>query len=160
MTAFGDGWNHHDVGILMTFMTDDSVFAITGRDVYGTRYEVASAARGLRDGVSRSSPTRIGEARHFIAGDRWVSEWVFTGTTTDGKKIEVNGCDIFTFRNRQDRHQGGASRAPSRSSNSVQRDASIARAASTTLGSKRVPDSSLTTASASGSGRAGRYGRS
>jgi len=28
-----------------------------------------------------------------------VSEWVFTGTTADGKKVEVNGSDIFTFRN-------------------------------------------------------------
>src|SRR5215510_13234188 len=161
MTAFGDGWNHHDVDFLMTFMTDDCVFAITGRVVCGTRYEVARAgARPSRWCFNILPDAHFGEARHFIAGDRWVSEWVFTGTTTDGKKIEVNGCDIFTFRNRQDRHQGGASRAPSRSSNSVQRDASIARAASTTLGSKRVPDSSLTTASASGSGRAGRYGRS
>jgi len=23
---------------------------------------------------------------------------VFTGTTAEGKKIEVNGCDVFTFR--------------------------------------------------------------
>jgi ketosteroid isomerase-like protein len=28
-----------------------------------------------------------------------VSEWLFTGTTGDGKKVEVNGCDVFTFRN-------------------------------------------------------------
>ena len=34
-----------------------------------------------------------------MAGDRGVSEWLFTGTTSDGKKIEVNGYDVFTFRN-------------------------------------------------------------
>ena len=28
-----------------------------------------------------------------------MSEWVFTATTSDGKKIEVKGCDVFTFKN-------------------------------------------------------------
>jgi len=32
-------------------------------------------------------------------GDRGVTEWIFTGTTADGKKVEVTGCDVFTFRN-------------------------------------------------------------
>jgi ketosteroid isomerase-like protein len=27
-----------------------------------------------------------------------VSEWTFTGTRVDGTRIEVNGCDLFTFR--------------------------------------------------------------
>jgi len=40
----------------------------------------------------------FGQARHFVADDRGLSQWVFTGTTADGKKIEVNGCDVFTFR--------------------------------------------------------------
>jgi hypothetical protein len=26
-----------------------------------------------------------------------VSEWLFTATAADGRKIEVNGCDVFTF---------------------------------------------------------------
>jgi len=34
-----------------------------------------------------------------VAGDRGLSEWVFTGTTAEGKKLEVNGCDVFTFAN-------------------------------------------------------------
>jgi ketosteroid isomerase-like protein len=39
-----------------------------------------------------------GDARHFVAGDRGVSEWTFRGTRSDGKRVEVNGCDLFTFR--------------------------------------------------------------
>jgi ketosteroid isomerase-like protein len=35
---------------------------------------------------------------HFVAGERGVSEWLLTGTTTDGQRIEVRGCDIWTFR--------------------------------------------------------------
>jgi len=37
------------------------------------------------------------DARHFVSGNRGVSEWIFRGTTADGKKVEVNGCDVFTF---------------------------------------------------------------
>ena len=96
---FGDGWNRHDVDLLMTFMSDDCVFeGATGPEVYGTRY---SGRERVREGFTRVFKTfadaRFGEVRHFIAGDRGVSEWTFTGTTADGKKVEVNGCDIFTF---------------------------------------------------------------
>ena len=27
-----------------------------------------------------------------------VLEWVFTGTRADGTRVEVNGCDLFSFR--------------------------------------------------------------
>jgi ketosteroid isomerase-like protein len=37
-------------------------------------------------------------ARHFVHGDRGVSEWTFTGTRADGTRVEVHGCDLFTFR--------------------------------------------------------------
>jgi hypothetical protein len=40
---------------------------------------------------------RFSQARHFIAGNRGVSEWRFTGTTAEGKSVEVEGCDLFTF---------------------------------------------------------------
>ena len=39
-----------------------------------------------------------GNARHFVCGDRGVSEWTFTGTGPDGNRVEVHGCDLFMFR--------------------------------------------------------------
>jgi SnoaL-like domain len=33
----------------------------------------------------------------FVSGDRAVSEWTLTGTTTDGKQLELWGCDLWTF---------------------------------------------------------------
>jgi len=36
-------------------------------------------------------------ARHFVDGERGVSEWTFTGTAIDGTQVAVNGCDVFTF---------------------------------------------------------------
>jgi ketosteroid isomerase-like protein len=34
-----------------------------------------------------------------VYGDRGVSEWTLTGTTTDGERLELRGCDLWTFGN-------------------------------------------------------------
>jgi len=101
LEAFGDGWNRHDVDFIMTFMADDCVFETTaGKAVCGTRYEGRGRVREAFARVFKMFPdARFDNARHFVAGDRGLSEWVFTGTTADGTKIEVNGCDVFTFAN-------------------------------------------------------------
>jgi hypothetical protein len=39
-----------------------------------------------------------GDERHFVTGNRGVSEWTFTGTLNDGRRVEVAGCDLLTFR--------------------------------------------------------------
>ena len=101
LEAFGDGWNRHDVDSLMTFMADDCVFETTaGKEVCGTRYAGREQVREAFARVFKIFPdAHFGSARHFVAGDRGVSEWIFTGTTADGTKVEVKGCDVFTFRN-------------------------------------------------------------
>ena len=64
----------------------------------GTRYEGRERVREAFARVFKMFPdAQFGNARHFVAGDRGLSEWVFTGTTAEGKKLEVNGCDVFTF---------------------------------------------------------------
>jgi ketosteroid isomerase-like protein len=97
---FGNGWNRHDVELLMTFMTDDCVFeGAAGAEVCGTRYAGRERVREAFARVFATVPdATFREARHVVAGDRGVSEWIFTGTTADGRKGEVNGCDLFTFR--------------------------------------------------------------
>jgi steroid delta-isomerase-like uncharacterized protein len=96
---FGNGWNCHDVDFLMTFMSDDCVFeGAAGPDVCGTRYAGRERVREAFARVFNTFPdAKFGDARHFVTGNRGVSEWIFTGTTVDGKKVEVNGCDVFTF---------------------------------------------------------------
>ena len=34
-----------------------------------------------------------GDGGHFVSGDRGVSEWTLTGTTTEGVRLNVRGCD-------------------------------------------------------------------
>jgi taurine dehydrogenase small subunit len=97
---FNDGWNRHDVDALMTFMAEDCVFESTaGPEVCGTRHAGRERVREAFARVFATFPdARFGASRHFVAGDRGVSEWVFSGTAADGRKVEVNGCDVFTFR--------------------------------------------------------------
>jgi ketosteroid isomerase-like protein len=100
LEAFADGWNRHDVDALMAFMSDDCVFETTGGpEAWGRRYEGRSRVREAFAGVFKRFPdARFGDARHFVAGDRGCSEWRFTGTGPDGTRLEVQGCDLFTFR--------------------------------------------------------------
>jgi steroid delta-isomerase-like uncharacterized protein len=101
LQAFADAFNRHDVEAIMQFMTDDCVFeSSAGPDVCGTRYSGPEAVRAAFTDVwtAFADAAWIG-ARHFVYGERAVSEWTFTGTRADGARIEVNGCDLFTFRN-------------------------------------------------------------
>jgi len=97
---FDHGWNGHDVDALMTFMTDDCVFeSAAGSEICGTRHVGRTRVREAFARVFAAFPdVRFDDTRHIVAGDRGMSEWVFRGTSTDGKKVEVNGCDVFTFR--------------------------------------------------------------
>jgi len=100
LQAFADAWNRHDVDALMSFMTEDCVFeASAGADVCGTRYVGVDAVRAAFAEVWVTFPdAHWANARHFVVGDRGVSEWTFTGTRADGTHVEVQGCDLFTFR--------------------------------------------------------------
>jgi ketosteroid isomerase-like protein len=84
----------------MTFMADDCVFeSAAGPEACGTSHAGREHVRAAFDRICRSFPdVAFRDTRHFVAGDRGVSEWRFTGTTAAGKKVEVDGCDLFTFR--------------------------------------------------------------
>jgi steroid delta-isomerase-like uncharacterized protein len=100
LDAFAKAWNRHDVDALMTFMTEDCVFeASAGPAVCGTRYVGREAVgAGFAEVWAIFPDAQWGNARHFISDDRGVSEWTFTGTRADGSRVEVHGCDVFTFR--------------------------------------------------------------
>lgn len=97
---FAEAWNRHDVDALMSFMTEDCVFeSSAGPDVCGTRYAGAKSVRaGFAEVWAVFPDAHWGNARHFVHGDRGVSEWTFPGTRVDGTRVEVHGCDLFIFR--------------------------------------------------------------
>jgi ketosteroid isomerase-like protein len=101
LEAFADAWNRHDVEALISMMTDDGVFeASAGDHVNGERHEGQRAVRAAYEAVFVQYPdAHWADARHFVKGNRGVSEWIFTGTLNDGRRVEVTGCDLLTFRN-------------------------------------------------------------
>lgn len=100
LQAFADAWNRHDAEALMRFMAEDCVFdASAGPEVCGTRHVGRNDVEAAFREVWATFPdAQWRSARHFVCGDRGVSEWTFAGTRADGTRVEVNGCDVFTFR--------------------------------------------------------------
>jgi steroid delta-isomerase-like uncharacterized protein len=100
LNRFAEAWNRHDLDALMSMMTDDCVFeASAGPEVDGQRSEGNEAVRAAYAAVFEAfHDAHWAHARHFVAGQRGVSEWTFSGTRQDGTRVEVNGCDLFTFR--------------------------------------------------------------
>jgi ketosteroid isomerase-like protein len=95
-----DAFNRHDLDAIMSFFADDCVFdSPRGADPWGRRF-VGKAE--VREGLSarfKSIPdVHYGDDSHFVCGDRGVSEWTLTGTTVDGERLEMRGCDLWTFR--------------------------------------------------------------
>ena len=101
LEEFAKAFNDHDVNKIMSYMTDDCVFeASAGPDADGEKFVGKEAVRKAFEDVFKTFPdAHWGNDRHFISGERGVSEWIFTGTKADGSRVEVTGCDLFTFRN-------------------------------------------------------------
>src|SRR2546422_9698976 len=95
---FGDGWNRHDVDVLMTFMSDDCVFESTaGPEVCGTGYTGRERVGEAFARVFKIFPdAKFGDAHHFVAGNRGVLQWGFSGSTDDGSICEGNGRELLT----------------------------------------------------------------
>jgi len=98
--GFVDAFNAHDVNAILSFMTDDCIFkASAGPDADGEIFVGKEAVKKAFQEVFNTYPdARWSNATYFIAGDRVVTEWLFTGTKADGSKVEVTGCDICTYR--------------------------------------------------------------
>jgi len=72
---------------------------VRGPEAFGTRHAGRERVRDAFARVFASFPdVRFDDLAHFVAGNRGLSEWIFRGTSVDGTKVEVNGCDVFTFR--------------------------------------------------------------
>jgi hypothetical protein len=101
LKAFLAAFNRHDLDAIMTFFSDTCTFEMPrGPYPFGQRFVGKRAVReGLGTRLKGIPDVHYGDDRHFISalGDRGVSEWLLTGTSTSGERIEVRGCDLFEF---------------------------------------------------------------
>ena len=100
LQSFADAFNAHDINAIMSHMTNDCIFeASAGNDVNGEKFTGQEQVRKAFEEVFATFPdARWQNPKHFISGDRGFSEWTFSGTRKDGTRVEVTGCDLFTFR--------------------------------------------------------------
>jgi ketosteroid isomerase-like protein len=92
-------FNRHDLEAIMAAFSDECVFeSPRGPDPWGKRFVGKPEVReGLAARFSGIPDVHYGDDDHFACGDRGVSEWTLTGTTTEGERIEVRGCDLWVF---------------------------------------------------------------
>ena len=98
--AITTAFDEHDLDGILSHFADDAVFeAPRGPDPWGKRFvghqEIREAFAGRFSGIPDIC---YQEDEHFVDGDRGASEWTLSGTTTAGERIEVRGCDLWTFR--------------------------------------------------------------
>jgi ketosteroid isomerase-like protein len=94
-----DAFNAHDLDAVMSFFVDDPVLEMPrGPHPWGRRFQGREEVRaGLASRFAGLPDVHDGEDRHWVSGDRGCSEWLVTGTTTQGDRVEVRGCDLFEF---------------------------------------------------------------
>ncbi len=94
-----DAFNRHDLDAIVSHFSDDCVFeSPRGPDRWGSRFVgIAEVRRGLAQRFERIPDVHYSDDDHFVCGKRGVSEWTISGTTVDGARIEVRGCDLWTF---------------------------------------------------------------
>jgi len=99
LKAIATAFDRHELDAIMDYFADDCVFlAPRGRDAVGTRIEGKAAVREAFAGRFAGLPdVRYTDDTHFVSGNRGASEWLLTGTTPAGERIEVRGCDLWTF---------------------------------------------------------------
>ena len=95
-------FNAHDLERIMMFFSDDCVLEMPrGPSPWGARYEGKQAVRqGLASRFEGLPDVHYGNEEHFVDEKRQtgISKWTLTGTTRDGKRLEVRGCDFYSFR--------------------------------------------------------------
>jgi ketosteroid isomerase-like protein len=96
-------FNAHDLDRIMGFFADDCVLEMPrGRDPWGSRFEGKDALRAaLATRFAGLPDVHYGEEDHFVdeAAQTGMSKWLLTGTTPQGDRRNVRGCDFYSFRN-------------------------------------------------------------
>jgi ketosteroid isomerase-like protein len=94
-----DAFNAHDIDAVMSFFAEDCVMDMprgpgpSGRRLVGRQ----QVREGIESRFAGIPDVTYGDDRHWVCGDRGVSEWTLRGTQVTGEKIEVRGCDLFEF---------------------------------------------------------------
>jgi len=100
-----EAFNAHDLDRIMNFFADDCILEMPrGPHAWGARHQGKQAVReGLASRFEGLPDVHYAHDEHFVDADRQtgISKWLLTGTTREGRRLEVRGCDFYTFRDDQ-----------------------------------------------------------
>ena len=98
-----DAFNAHDLDRIMNYFAEDCILEMPrGHDPWGSRLEGKTKVRAALASRFQGLPdVAYNNAEHFVdeASGTGISRWFLVGTSMDGTKTEVQGCDLYTFRN-------------------------------------------------------------
>lgn len=99
LERFMAAWNARDLDALMACMSEACAFhAAAGAEPTGARHLGRPAVRAAYAAILDAWPRAEWRmARHSVSGETGVSTWRFSGTARDGRRIDVEGCDLFAF---------------------------------------------------------------
>jgi len=100
LKAIAEAFNRHDLEGVLGFFAEECVLEMPrGKDPWGQRFVGRAQVReGLASRFAGIPDVHYSDDRHFVCGERGVSEWLLTGTTTAGVQLRVRGCDLWEFR--------------------------------------------------------------
>jgi ketosteroid isomerase-like protein len=100
LRSIAAAFDGHDLDGILAHFADDAVFeSPRGPEPWGRRFvgkdEIRRAFAGRFSGIP---DVRYQQDDHFVDGDRGASEWTLSGTTVEGERLEIRGCDLWTIR--------------------------------------------------------------
>ena len=98
-----DAFNRHDLAAIMDFFSDDCSFDMPkGPEPWGRRFQGKAEVRDALASRFKGIPdVHYGNDTHWISadGEKGVTEWTLSGTTTSGEKLNLRGVDLWEFGN-------------------------------------------------------------
>jgi ketosteroid isomerase-like protein len=100
LKAIAHAFNAHDLDAIMEFFADGcSLDMPRGPEPWGQRFIGKAAVREALATRFKGLPdVHYSDDRHWVSGNMGVSEWLLTGTTPEGRRVRVRGCDHWEFR--------------------------------------------------------------
>ena len=97
ITEVCEAFNRHDVeGILRHFTEDADWLLSRGTPPEGDRVQGIEAIRTMLRRRFRTIPDMAWEIQsHWVGGNRGCSEWIVSGTETNGNRLEWLGIDVW-----------------------------------------------------------------
>jgi ketosteroid isomerase-like protein len=96
-----DAFNAHDLDRIMNHFSDCVLEMPRGPMPWGARFVGREGVRkALASRFDGLPDVRYDDAEHFVdeMANTGMTKWTLTGTRADGHRINVHGCDFYTFR--------------------------------------------------------------